>query len=888
MKKITQTTILLVCSLFIARSTQAQTPAYKGIFIDKFDAIVGNTLEEDSLLHYLKDSSFNSIICYGISSALSSTASNIKNTYMANFIKKARTQYGIKNVMASSESYTTFLNLVVPYNRSRTDTLERFNYYYLEFEFWNPHSTSPASASNNGYYCSTYLTPRGYTCDTAGAFKYYRKMITSLDSIAAINNVKSATYVGTINAGQSKFIGQTLDFVLIDNYTSSISNIYTNIKTRMSYFGTGSKTVQIVPIFASYSPGGNFLGDWLMKAPVGPHTEKGVYYTYFLPRYTAETGSWKSKVNVQGYQWYRYSGMPHNGNYSTGSYCTAPTGLSISSITTTSVLLAWAAVSGSLGYNVQYRKSGTSTWSSAIATSATSLAVSSLTSSTVYEFQVMSSCVSSTSAYSTSVSITTLAPPCSTPSGLTSSLVTASSATLSWTAVSGVASYAIQYRGIGTTAWTSATNTTNSKTITGLNALTDYEFHVQSVCSSSNASVFSASASFTTLAPQCSIPSGLTSSLITENSVTIGCTAVSGVASYAIQYRALGTSTWTSSTSTTNSKNITGLIAATVYEFQVQSICSSTTKSVFSTSTNFTTLAASSCGVPLGIYATAATTTSFTIQWAAITGATTYKVQYRKIGGTTWTSVTTNNTFKNISSLSVATSYEYQVQSICAVGISSFSPIASVSTLSDTSSCGVPIGLYSSYVQLTTVTLNWVSVSGASSYKVQYRKVGTTSWSSKTTSFTNKAITGLTANTTYEFEVQTVCSVGSSAYSAIATFVTTPSSTARIISVSSDSSTNAENKSVVNQLMAKDEITIFPNPNTGENITVKLKGTPLSEQEITLLSVTGAVLFSKKIFSDNEGNASITIVPEQHLANGIYLVSARHNKTNVTCKLVVR
>lgn len=490
--------ISIFCALLFPYSTQSQTPTYKGLYVDKFDVIVGNTIKEDSLLHYLKDSSFNTIMCYGISSALSSSQTNIKNTSMASFIKKAHTQYGIKNIVATSETYETFLNLVYPYNKSRLDTLERFNYFYLEFEFWNTHSTNTKSSNNNGYYCTTYLSPKGYSCDTAGAFKYYKKMITSIDSLAAKVNTKSATYVGTINAGQSKFIGQKVDLVLIDNYTDKIDNIYVNIKTRMSYFGTGTKIVQIVPIFASYSPSENFLGDWLTKAPIGPHSEQSVYYSYFLPKYTAETGSWKSKLIVPGYQWYRYSSMPHNGDYMAALLCSYPTGISALSGTTTSITIQWMISSGAQSYNIKYRKLGAATWKST--TSTTNYKnIGSLSPAASYEYMIQSVCNSS-GTFSPIHNITTLLSTtvlCAAPSGLFVSNIQTTSVNLNWIAVSGANSYIVNYRKIGKSTWTSKTTSFTNKTISGLLSNSAYEFKVQTVCSLGN-SVFSNTLLFNT------------------------------------------------------------------------------------------------------------------------------------------------------------------------------------------------------------------------------------------------------------------------------------------------------------------------------------------------------------------------------------------------------
>lgn len=92
---------------------------------------------------------------------------------------------------------------------------------------------------------------------------------------------------------------------------------------------------------------------------------------------------------------------------------------------------------------------------------------------------------------------------CSVPSGLNATAITTVSATLNWTLVSGAASYNVQYRLSGTTTWTAATATSNSKAISGLSAGANYEYKVQAVCSGSSSS-FSSSATFITTSLGCS------------------------------------------------------------------------------------------------------------------------------------------------------------------------------------------------------------------------------------------------------------------------------------------------------------------------------------------------------------------------------------------------
>ncbi|WP_457618244.1 M14 family zinc carboxypeptidase [Lutibacter sp.] len=88
-------------------------------------------------------------------------------------------------------------------------------------------------------------------------------------------------------------------------------------------------------------------------------------------------------------------------------------------------------------------------------------------------------------------------------------------------------------------------------------------------------------------------PINFVTSSITNTTATIGWDDA-GVSSYDIQYRVNGSSTWINTSSVTNSLDLTGLTASTTYEYQVRSVCNSSTSS-YSTSTTFTTLAVNYC-----------------------------------------------------------------------------------------------------------------------------------------------------------------------------------------------------------------------------------------------------------------------------------------------------
>jgi hypothetical protein len=190
-----------------------------------------------------------------------------------------------------------------------------------------------------------------------------------------------------------------------------------------------------------------------------------------------------------------------NFTITSGGTCTAtvPTGLAASGITASGATLNWNVVSGTT-YDVQYRQTGTATWTT-VAASTNTTTLSGLTASTQYEAQVRSKCPSTTSAWSASMTFTTTASCTPTvPTGLAASGLTATGATLNWNAISGT-TYDVQYRKTGTATWTTVAAASNSSTLSGLTASTQYEAQVRSKCGSTT-SAWSASVTFTTTTTQ--------------------------------------------------------------------------------------------------------------------------------------------------------------------------------------------------------------------------------------------------------------------------------------------------------------------------------------------------------------------------------------------------
>lgn len=90
---------------------------------------------------------------------------------------------------------------------------------------------------------------------------------------------------------------------------------------------------------------------------------------------------------------------------------------------------------------------------------------------------------------------------------------------------------------------------------------------------------------------------------------------------------------------------------------------------------------AAGCEPPTNITASSVTSSTATISWAAATGATSYTVQYRKLGTIRWKPKQSSRTSIKLSKLAPSTTYEYQVATNCATETSPFSPVQLFTTM---------------------------------------------------------------------------------------------------------------------------------------------------------------------------------------------------------------
>lgn len=280
--------------LFLICHTASGQTSLRGMYIDHFNNIIGNTVKEDSLLHYAQDSSYNYLALYSLQSLSLSNTSTAN--MVASFIKRARDVYGIQYVGAVAESFSTIQNKIAPYNNSRADDHEKFNVFNLEFEFWTTSSVQPG-----GYYCTQYLQQANCSCDSSGGFKFFIDQMHKIDSLAAQQQVISETYLGWFNQGQAQQIQRNVDRILLHAYRTGTSSLYSYSKTRLQYLASNNSPVDVAPIFSAEP---NFMGPWL-----GSHSQAEAYNQYETDK-NADNSSWLQYINLLGYTWFDWEFMP--------------------------------------------------------------------------------------------------------------------------------------------------------------------------------------------------------------------------------------------------------------------------------------------------------------------------------------------------------------------------------------------------------------------------------------------------------------------------------------------------------------------------------------------------------------------------------------------------
>ena len=255
------------------------TPSYKGVYVDNFVYMVGDTSQENTLLRWCKKNSLNALSLYDTKSLLNTPSSYDR---VAKFIKKAKTQYGIKSMAAVRERASQFTGSTMTYNNSRIDTVERFNTFNLENEYWNTNTSTTT-------------------------FGDWIKIVNTMNTTAhaAVPRITSEFYFGwfenPINKESSqaaKMVAAT-DRILLHDYWATPSLSY--MQSRLTFLGQEAykqnKTIDIIVLF-SVEP--SFAYDYFDEMTQN-HTFLDAY-NQILAQHNASSFAGKDNIRIIGYQ----------------------------------------------------------------------------------------------------------------------------------------------------------------------------------------------------------------------------------------------------------------------------------------------------------------------------------------------------------------------------------------------------------------------------------------------------------------------------------------------------------------------------------------------------------------------------------------------------------
>lgn len=171
------------------------------------------------------------------------------------------------------------------------------------------------------------------------------------------------------------------------------------------------------------------------------------------------------------------------------------------------------------------------------------------------------------------------------------------------------------------------------------------------------------------------------------------------------------------------------------------------------------------CGNISNLNVSGLTQVAANLSWSAVPGANSYTLEYKTSTSINYTVITgITSTAYSLVNLLPGKDYEWKVTVVCDAGTGN----PSSSSFQTLFYCTPPQDLITSNITWFGSVLTWLPVVGAADYDVDYRVVGSSSWTNAYTAIDQSAVilNGLSGSTDYEWRVRANCnSSGSSTYS---------------------------------------------------------------------------------------------------------------------------
>ncbi len=471
-----------------------------------------------------------------------------------------------------------------------------------------------------------------------------------------------------------------------------------------------------------------------------------------------------------------------------------PTASAASSVTANSFTANWSSVSGAISYRLDVSTS--STFASFISgynnvsVSGTSKSVTGLSANTVYYYRVRAvKVLGGTTGSSNVISVSTLL---NKPIFSVSTNISSTSVTINWSAVAAATSYQLDVSNSSSFSYFVGVYNNHpvngtSITVTGLNPSTIYFVRVRAI----NSSNTSANSSTLTIETAPYPPMVYSATEITNNSFKCNWFKITEANGYYIDvslnisfdsflpgYNNVfveqtvlipeeGEPTDPNAPIPINPLNIpnpsltvTGLNAGTTYYYRVRASGGGGTSSNSSTVEVITT-----SNPPSAISSSSITSTSFTVAWSPVVGASSYAIDvstsnnfYSYVSG--YSNAAVQGTSTVVSGLTPGYTYYYRVRAVNGSGASANSTTLSVLTIPSS-----PTAKEATEITKSTFIASWNSKIGASSYRLDVSTQPDFSsyvegYADLSVSGLSRSVTGLTSATPYYYRVRAVNASG--------------------------------------------------------------------------------------------------------------------------------
>ncbi|MFN8340232.1 MAG: fibronectin type III domain-containing protein [Cyclobacteriaceae bacterium] len=396
----------------------------------------------------------------------------------------------------------------------------------------------------------------------------------------------------------------------------------------------------------------------------------------------------------------------------------APTGLTVSGVSTGGFSLTWLSTPGAFSYELDISADNFATYAAvynSLSVTGTSLNVSGLSAGTSYQIRLRASNASGTSANSSITTAETLPDePASQPASLLFTSITTTGYTMSYAPSSGGATGYLVLRRVGTapaevpadgTAYNAGTVLGSSRVSyagsattlneTGLTPGTTYYYAVYAYAGSgSKANYLTANplAGFTITIPDAPVLS--VASAIGQHGFTANWSSVTGASGYALDvssdnFASLVTGYEGALTGDVNTFPITGLGGGIVYQYRLRAVNASGTSSPSASQSQLT-----SPENPVNLSTSDVTSSGFTVTWDIVTGADNYLVDVST--DTNFSVLTVNDASTTtpaitLTGLTNATTYFVRVRASNSAGSSLDAVAVSAKTLSGAGGPGLPV-----------------------------------------------------------------------------------------------------------------------------------------------------------------------------------------------------